>query len=62
MDMKSIVLILLSALSLGAQDAFETQVYEYETVPKGMWNLETHLNYTPNQIPMGTSPRHRHFR
>src|SRR5437867_6531206 len=28
-----------------AQDAFEIQVYEYETVPKGMWNLETHLNY-----------------
>jgi hypothetical protein len=28
-----------------AQDTFEVQVYEYETVPKGMWNLETHLNY-----------------
>ena len=28
-----------------AQDAFEIQVYEYETVPRGMWNLETHLNY-----------------
>ncbi len=28
------------------QDPFEIQVYEYETVPKGRWNLETHLNYT----------------
>jgi hypothetical protein len=28
-----------------AQDPFEIQVYEYQTVPKGMWNLETHLNY-----------------
>ncbi|HEV8132137.1 MAG TPA: hypothetical protein VGQ81_12855 [Acidobacteriota bacterium] len=26
-----------------AQDIFEIQVYEYETVPKGRWNLETHL-------------------
>lgn len=29
-----------------AQDNFEIQVYEWETVPKGMWDLETHLNYT----------------
>jgi hypothetical protein len=29
-----------------AQDSFEIQVYEYETVPKGMWNLETHMNFT----------------
>jgi hypothetical protein len=28
-----------------AQDAFEIQVYEYETIPKGKWNLETHINY-----------------
>jgi hypothetical protein len=28
-----------------AQDPFEIQVYEYETVPKGKWNLETHVNY-----------------
>lgn len=28
-----------------AQDPFEIQVYEYETVPKGKWNLETHLVY-----------------
>ncbi|MBK9065240.1 MAG: hypothetical protein IPL89_19005 [Acidobacteria bacterium] len=31
--------------SLRAQDPFEIQVYEYETVPKGKWNLETHVNY-----------------
>lgn len=28
-----------------AQDPFEIQVYEYKTVPKGMWNLETHINF-----------------
>ena len=28
-----------------AQDPFEIQVYEYETVPKGKWSLETHVNY-----------------
>jgi hypothetical protein len=37
--------LLVSALPLRAQDPFEIQVYEYETVPKGRWNLETHLNY-----------------
>ncbi len=41
---------LLAALALApaalvAQDPFEIQVYEYETVPAGRWNLETHLNY-----------------
>lgn len=29
---------------LPAQDPFEIQVYEYLTVPKGRWNLETHIN------------------
>lgn len=38
-------LLILLPIGLRAQDAFEIQVYEYETVPKGMWNLETHLNY-----------------
>jgi len=33
------------ALAVHAQDPFEIQVYEYETVPKGMWNLETHINF-----------------
>src|ERR1044071_8271650 len=27
-----------------AQDPFEIQVYEYELVPVGKWNLETHIN------------------
>jgi hypothetical protein len=40
------VLLFSSLTTLHAQDAFEIQVYEYETVPKGMWNLETHANYT----------------
>lgn len=30
--------------SLAAQDPFEIQVYEYLTVPRGRWNLETHMN------------------
>src|SRR2546423_13978526 len=33
-----------------AQDAFEIQVYEYETVPRGRWNLETHLNYVARGV------------
>ncbi len=36
--------------SAQAQDIFEIQVYEYLTVPKGKWNLETHFVY----IPRGT--------
>lgn len=39
------ITLLLAAVAARAQDTFEIQVYEYETVPKGMWNLETHLNY-----------------
>lgn len=41
------VLFLLPGLAvrLRAQDIFEIQVYEYETVEKHKWNLETHLNY-----------------
>jgi len=35
----------LFPIAAHAQDPFEIQVYEYETVPKGRWNLETHLNY-----------------
>jgi hypothetical protein len=37
--------LVLIATVARAQDPFEIQVYEYETVPKGMWNLETHINY-----------------
>ena len=40
-----ILLLILCPAMLHAQDPFEIQVYEYDTVPKGMWNLETHLNY-----------------
>jgi hypothetical protein len=32
--------------SLVAQDIFEIQVYEYLTVPRGKWNLETHFNHS----------------
>lgn len=41
------LLVLFAALAAtsAAQDTFEIQVYQYITVPKGMWNLETHANY-----------------
>jgi hypothetical protein len=38
-------MVLLLQMTAWGQDPFEVQVYEYETVPKGLWNLETHLNY-----------------
>jgi hypothetical protein len=38
-------LVAFGAAALQAQDPFEIQIYEYRTVPKRMWNLETHLNY-----------------
>src|SRR5262245_25809252 len=49
--MKSRLAFFAAALSLGAapafaQDPFEIQVYEYITVPKGKWDLETHVNQT----------------
>jgi hypothetical protein len=37
---------LISAAPALAQDPFEIQVYEYITVPKGKWDLETHINQT----------------
>lgn len=43
----------IAPLAAQAQDLFEIQVYEYETVDKGKWNLETHFN----QITHGT----KHF-
>lgn len=36
---------LVFAAPLPAQDPFEVQVYLYQTVPSGRWNLETHLNH-----------------
>ena len=41
----AILLLIPSARWACAQDPFEIQVYEYQTVQRGMWNLETHLNY-----------------
>lgn len=40
-----VLLTLLAASAARAQDPFEIQVYEYPTVPRGRYNLETHLNY-----------------
>ena len=40
------LLTLACALPLAAQDPFEIQVYEYQTVPAGKYNLETHANHT----------------
>src|SRR6476661_1902217 len=40
-----LTIVFVGASEAHAQDPFEIQVYEYETVPKGMWNLETHINY-----------------
>jgi hypothetical protein len=37
-------------LGAAAQDPFEIQVYEYETVPTGRWDLETHINYTARGV------------
>jgi hypothetical protein len=39
-----LALALFGAAPILAQDPFEIQVYLYNTVPKGFWNLETHLN------------------
>lgn len=36
---------LFVAVPLIAQDTFEIQVYEYETAPKGKFDLELHLNW-----------------
>jgi hypothetical protein len=48
--------LLCGAGSLRAQDPFEIQVYEYETVPKGRWNLETHLNYVSKGTTVWEGP------
>ena len=61
-----IPLLLSVPLLLPAQDPFEIQVYEYELVPPGMWNLETHLNYTVRgttvpEGPVAPSSRQLHL-
>lgn len=58
------LLLLAAAVTARAQDIFEIQVYEYRTVPKAMWNLETHLNHIARgtKAPEGTvAPTDRHF-
>jgi hypothetical protein len=40
------LILMLTVGVARAQDPFEIQVYEYDLVPKGLWNLETHINYT----------------
>ena len=45
-----------------AQDPFEIQVYEYQTVPRGRWDLETHVNYTARgirDVENGVAPSER---
>src|SRR4051794_14378968 len=47
-----------------AQDPFEIQVYESELVPKGMWNLETHTNFTgrgTKEFEGRIAPSHHQF-
>jgi hypothetical protein len=39
-----------------AQDPFEIQVYEYITVPKGRWNLETHINHVARGTKLAEGP------
>lgn len=39
-----------------AQDPFEIQVYLYPTVPKGFWNLETHLNNVARGEKLSAGP------
>src|SRR5215475_5602119 len=38
-------MLALLVLTVQAQDPLEIHMYEYEFVPTGMWNLETHINY-----------------
>lgn len=56
---KNLSLLFALAITVGAshvaqaQDPFEIQVYEYITVPKGKWNLETHLNRVEKGVMKG---------
>jgi len=47
---------LAAPVTLLAQDIFEIQVYEYATVPKGKWNLETHFNFSASGVRTGEGP------
>jgi hypothetical protein len=48
-------LFALPSVSRG-QDPFEIQVYEYLTVPKGRWNLETHINRVARGTRLAEGP------
>jgi hypothetical protein len=39
-----LALLIFLASAGWAQDPFELHVYEYETLPSGVWTIETHLN------------------
>jgi len=45
-----LLLALCTVHEAKAQDPFEIQVYEYQTVPRGHWDIETHVNYTARGI------------
>jgi hypothetical protein len=45
-----LALLIFLASAAWAQDPFELHVYEYETLPSGVWTIETHWNY----VPVGT--------
>ena len=56
------VVSLATPRRIWAQDPFEIQVYEYETVPRGRWDLETHVNYTARgirELDAGVAPSER---
>jgi hypothetical protein len=62
----AISLLGVAAPIAAAQDPFEIQVYEYVTVPKGKWNLETHFNHvgkgtTLPDGPMAKTERQTHL-
>src|SRR3954463_3925514 len=62
--LRLLLLLFLGAPLLLCQDTFEFQVYEWETVPKGRWNLETHMNYVGSGVKLfeGTvAPTHDQF-
>ena len=62
----AITFLVSAAPIAAAQDPFEIQVYEYITVPKGRWNLETHFNHVGrgtkvDEGPVARSERQTHL-
>lgn len=41
----------LIPVAAAAQDPFEIEIYDYETAARGIWELDTHLNY----VALGTT-------